>query len=174
MDEQCNPSRHAKRQCKLGANAFGTCSIGMDRNVAVRRRVCVQTLWVELESRVTLVWDTEEGVVVEDLSALHCNVVVAHSIDSAVCCEHDEAQTDDRASVNPGANHPGAMLVDLESLNVVICETERDGRQRGNRANSSLSVGVTTSYVPRYHEDTCETGEEKAEYNVAIDAVEDE
>lgn len=54
--------------------------------------------------------------------------------------DHDQAKGDDSAEVEHGAQHPGAVLVDLEALDVVVGEAEAGGAENDEDADSGLGV----------------------------------
>ena len=48
------------------------------------------------------------------------------------CCEEgDDSHADDRPEIDPGSEHPGAVLFDLEFLDVDDCEDEGGGCDDG-------------------------------------------
>jgi hypothetical protein len=66
------------------------------------------------------------------------------------------------------------MLVNLQTFNVVICHTEREGCERRQCANGGLSIRRAAYSVASNHEYADNAEEEESDNDVAIDSVENE
>lgn len=86
--------------------------------------------------------------------------------------DHDQAESDDGASVEPSAQHPGAVFVDLKPFDVVVGEVGARGGHDGEEAGESLGFDLASEGVTCDHEGADVGDDEEDEADVAIDAVE--
>lgn len=88
--------------------------------------------------------------------------------------DHDEPQGDNRAEVEHGAQHPGAMLVYLEAFDIVVGEGEAEGCDEDEEAGGGLGFDGAAEGAA-HDEEGADVGEEDEEDDeVAVDAVEEE
>lgn len=65
------------------------------------------------------------------------------------------------------------MLIDLQSLDVVICQCDADGASDDQDANTSLGSQSSAKCSPRYHNGASITDQGKEYDGVAVDAMEE-
>lgn len=87
--------------------------------------------------------------------------------------DHDEPQRDDGAEVEPGAQHPRAVLVNLEPLDVGVGHGHAEHHHDGGRAHPGLHGEVAAEGVVGDHQRTDEAAEEEQDDQVAGDPVPD-
>lgn len=109
-----------------------------------------------------------------DLVARHGGVVGIEHCDDACGDHHDQTECDDGAKVEHGSQHPSAMLVDLEALDVVIREEYTDSCNDHKQADCRLSVDCPTEGSSADHDGTGVGNEDEEDDDVAVDAVDDE
>ena len=88
--------------------------------------------------------------------------------------DHDQSERDDGAKVEEGSQHPSAMLVDLEALDVVVCEAQADRGDDHEQSDCRLSFDSSTEGPSADHEGTSIGDEDEEDDNVAVYTVEDE
>lgn len=109
-----------------------------------------------------------------DLVTRHGGVVGAEHGDNERGDDHDQTERDDGAEGEHCSQHPSAMLVDLEALDVVVCEADAGTCNDHEQADSRLSFDCPTEGSSADHEGTGVANEDEEDDNVAVDAVEDE
>lgn len=78
------------------------------------------------------------------------------------------------ANVKPRPQHPGAVLVDLQALDVVVGESEADGRADGEGADKGLRRDGAAEGFAGYHQGAGVGDEREENCEVAGDAVEEQ
>lgn len=64
------------------------------------------------------------------------------------------------------------MLIDLESLDVLVCQTQSSSGQDKQSADESLHRDCTTESMTRNHQGSCIRHEGEEYHNVSVDAME--
>lgn len=88
--------------------------------------------------------------------------------------DHDEPEGDDTPEQRPGPQHPCAMLVDLQTLDVDVCQHQTYRRQQHQRANEASSAVVPAKSVCRDHESAGLASGDEEEDDVPRDTVVDD
>ena len=135
MQEQRHPQRHPKTQAQAHSNLFRLfvrkACLHDDERIVGRSRLAA----LRIERSHVLGVRVVDG---EQLAAGHGHVVAAGLARYQGGEDHDHAQGDDGAEVEDGAQHPGAVLVDLETLDVVVGHADAGGRDDGEQADAGL------------------------------------
>ena len=134
VHEKREPTGHAEIQTKSSRDLCVAAEARFDRNPAVGGAVDGRALReVAFEHFSTVL---EES----NFRARHGAVVAAIRADEKGTNDHDNAQSDDGGGVEPRSQHPGAMLLDLEPLNVVVCHGGAQGGHYSEYAHECLSL----------------------------------
>ena len=123
VHEKREPTGHAEVQTKGSSDLCFAVEIRFDRHPTVGGAIDGNALReVGLEGF---------SIVLEESNfrARHGAVVAAIRADKKGTDDHDKAQCDDGAGIEPSSQHPGAVLLDLKPLNIVVCQ---EGAQSGN------------------------------------------
>ena len=168
MQHQGKPPSSAERETQTIANLDGIAvgESGVDGDEAATGAVDVHALGeVALELGPVVIL---EG----DLVAVHGAVDVLGPAEDEGADDHDDAERDDGGGVEPGADHPGAVLVDLQALDVVVGHAGAEGGEDGEHAREDLGFEAAAEGVAGDHQGA-DVGEEKeGDDEVAVDAVE--
>lgn len=170
MHEYGQPHCHAKGHVQARTNLlrlFGP-KVRVHNDEMVDCRVGTSTLGVNF-----LHWNAG-SVHGRDLVARAGGVVGLDHCDNECRKDHDQTERDDGAEVEHRSQHPSAMLVDLEALDVVVCETDAGSCNDYEHANSRLSFECPTKGSSTDHEGTDIGNGDEEDDNVAVDAVQDE
>ena len=115
VHEEREPTGHAEVETESGGDACFAAEAGLDRDPIVRGAVDGGTLReFGFELLPTVLKES-------DFRARHGAVVATIGTDDKGADDHDDAQRDDRTGVKPRPKHPGAVLLDLEPLDIVVC-----------------------------------------------------
>ena len=114
VHEEREPAGRSECQTKTGGDLGLIAELRFDCDPAVDGAVGGKVLRVAGFERVSTV------VGESDFLARHGAAVAAGRADDEGAEDHDEAQSNDAAGVEPRPQHPGAVLVDLEPLDVVV------------------------------------------------------
>lgn len=68
--------------------------------------------------------------------------------------DHDETQCYDTSSVKPGPYHPGAVLVNLKPLDIIVRQEGADSGYNGQYADEYLGLETSTEGVASNHQST--------------------
>lgn len=139
---------------------------GFDRDPAVVRPVGGKTCWEGL-SKTGLIVLEDEG----DLLARHGLIETADFGDDESTDDHNDAEGDDRAGVEPGPEHPSAVLVDLKAFDVDVGQDHADGGQDGEETDVDLRFDFATKAMTRDHEGADVGDEEEQDDDIAVDAM---
>ena len=115
-------------------------------------------------------WAVDGG----DLVARHGGVEVIEHRNDERGEDEDQSECDDGAEVEHGSEHPGAVLVDLEAFDVVVCEADAGGCENHKHSDSCLGVECAAEGSSGDHEGSDVADEDEEDDGVAVDAVEDE
>lgn len=163
------PQGHSKAHAQARTNLFRSLEVKLSvhDDEIVNCRVGSAALGVKV-----LHWNA--GAINEgDLVAGHGGVVRIKGCDAERGDDQDQTERDDGAEVEHRPQHPGAMLVDLEALDVVVCEADADCCYDHKQADSCLSFDCPTEGPSADHEGTDVGNKNEEDDNVAVDAVED-
>lgn len=171
MQEQRHPQRHPKAQAQARSNLFRLvvreACLHDDERVVGRSRLAA----LRVERSHVLGGSVVDG---DQLTAGHGRVVAAGLAGDQRGEDHDQAQGDDGGEVEDGAQHPGAVLVDLETLNVVVRHADAGGRDDGEHADAGLGGQGAAKGASDDHHCTDVAHEGEDDDDVAVDAVDDE
>ena len=87
--------------------------------------------------------------------------------------EHDETEGDNGAEVEPGANHPGAVLVDLQALDVDIGHEHAVNYKHGRQADICLNRKVAPEGMVGDYQSAHEAAKAEENDEVSGNAVPD-
>lgn len=171
MQEQGGPQGHAKGHAHGGGDFFESpAESGVDWHDAV---VGGGGGGVGVGADGVLVGGSRPAHEMVDLAAGHGRVVVARLGDDDGGNDHDQAGGDDGAEVDPGPEHPGSVLVDLEPLDVVVGQREADGGHDGQRANAGLRGEVAAEGATGDHQAAHVPEEDENDGDAAVNPVEE-
>ena len=142
---------------------------GFDREPAVVRPVRGKACWEGLSETGLIVLE-DEG----DLLARHGLIEAADFGDDESTDDHDDAEGDDRAGVEPGPEHPCAVLVDLEAFDVDVGQDCADGGQDCKETDVDLRFEFAAKAMTRNHEGADVGDEEEQDDDIAVDTMENE
>lgn len=170
MHKRGQPHCHAKAHAQARTNLLRSSApkVRVHYDAMVDCRVGTAALGVEF-----LHW-IAGGVREDDLVARLGGVVGIEHCDDDRRDDHDQTERDDSAEIEHHSQHPSAMLVDLEALDVVVCEANAGSCNDYEQADSRLSCECPTKGSSADHEGTGVGNEDEENDNVAVDAVEDE
>lgn len=106
--------------------------------------------------------------------ASHGGVVGLELCDDECGEDQDQTERDDGAEVKHSSQHPSAMLVDLEALDVVVCEAYAGCCDDREQADARLGFECATEGSSADHKGAGVGNEDKKDDGVAVDAVQDE
>lgn len=170
MHKYGQPHRHAKADTQARTNLLRSpaSKFRVYYDLLVDCRVGTAALGVEF-----LHWIA--GAVHEnDLVARPGGIVGIEHCDDERRDDHDQTERDDSAKIEHRSQHPSPMLVDLEALDVIVCEAHADSGDDYEHADSRLSIECPTEGSTADHEGTSVGNEDEEDDNVAVDAMEDE
>ena len=75
---------------------------------------------------------------------------------------------------NPSANHPRAVLLDLQSFDIIISDADTAKEDDECHAEGDLNAHAAAKAMLCYHEDAGHAGERADDDQVAVDAVEED
>lgn len=107
-------------------------------------------------------------------AAFHGGVVIAGLTDDEGSDDHDQPQGHDGGEVKHGPQHPGAVLFDLETLDVVVGQCNADGAHDGENTDAGLSGEGPTESTSNDHDGANVANDDKDDDGVTVDAVEHE
>ena len=142
---------------------------GFDCDPAVIRPVGGKTCWEGLPETSLIVLE-DEG----DLFARHGLIEAADFGDDESTDDHDDAERDDRAGVEPGPEHPSAVLVDLKAFDVDVGQDYADGGQDCEETDVDLRFEFAAKAMTRNHEGADVGDEEEQDDDIAVDAMKHE
>lgn len=109
-----------------------------------------------------------------DLVARHGGIVGIEHCDDWGGDDQDQTERDDGAQVEHRSQHPSAMLVDLEALDVVVCKAHAGSCNDHEQADCRLGFECPAGGSSADHEGTSVANQDEEDDNIAVDAVEDE
>lgn len=107
-------------------------------------------------------------------AAFHGGVVFAGLTDDEGSDDHNQPQGHDGGEVEHGPQHPGAVLFDLETLDVVVGQCNADGAHDGEDTDAGLSGEGATESTSHDHNGADVAKNDEDDDGVTIDAVEHE
>ena len=170
MQEERHPQGHPETQAQARSDLFGlaVCETRFHDDAGSIRRSGLVTLGVEGSHVLAGVVDGEK------LGAQHGCVVATELARDQPREDHDQTQCDDGGQVEYGSQHPRAMLIDLETLDVVVRHADTGRRDDCEQADSGLGrqCAAESSSNDDHCSDVAHEGEDDDE--VTVDAVDDE
>jgi hypothetical protein len=166
VDDDGKPESHAERHVECGAGVDSSVAVEVGENngkfVWVGAVGVWRTGWVHLQEHG---W---AGKCRLDLCAGPDSVVLSSAGDDHGCENHNDAGGDNgtslwlvskrharkngRSYVEPSSKHPGAVLLNLESLDVDVRDDEAHEHADANEANEDLNVKTTAECVSSNHQ----------------------
>lgn len=168
MDRSSQPQRGPKAEHQGAADGRGIAThvrIHNDNGVLVLSGVEALAPGKQTEHAVAVALH-----LVVDLAALPHGRVAPGAVDKDHDDE-DEAHGDDGAGVGPGAQHPGAVLLDLQALDVVVGHGEGADEDDGQEPRRRLRVDGAAGRPARDHQGAHRRGQGQQHDDVAVDAV---
>ncbi|KAF4638020.1 hypothetical protein G7Y89_g41 [Cudoniella acicularis] len=99
--------------------------------------------------------------------------IVSNQSDDGRRIDHDESSGDDDSQIEHGPQHPGAVLVNFQALNIIIGHADGDCHQNHQGSDSALNVKCSPKGPAGSHESSNVGQEDENDDDVSVDAVED-
>ena len=109
-----------------------------------------------------------------DLLARHADPVTTDQANYLGADDHDDSKSDNRAGVEPCAEHPGAMLVDLEAFDVDVSHNGGADSDDREQANQALRRHGAPKRISSNHQRPSNAATQQEKSNVAADSVEEQ
>lgn len=170
MQEERHPQGHPKAQAQARPDLFrlAICEACLHDDTGIIRRSGLATLGIE---RGHVLGGVVNG---KDLSAGHGRIVATGLTRDQRGEDHDQTQGDDSGQVKHGSQHPGAVLIDLETLDVVVRHADTRRRDDGEEADSGLGCQCAPKGASDDHHCTDVAHDGEDDDKIAVDAMDNE